>query len=841
MLQTIRVSLFMKLTGIRFNTLSYSTQLTWLAFLSIAISISFHLTALTSRALNQNQIQKQIEKYVLELVASRLMTQIDHENPSISKSEKEQLVKERVKQVIARDSMQFNQLRQNLFSAFQDARETYESRKNYLKESDPYYYYGLTKQLVEKGKYFEKLINGRFFNPMRFGMEGTWDWFTLHPYLGFFWYSIFKFFGNADLVKALCFFPVFFTAGIVLAYFFAARMFSVRPYSIFIGSLTLVLSPVVIQRTTYGWYDTDVYNYLFPCMILGILLRGINSKRWWAYSVLASLVTFLYSLFWIAHEFIVIWVCVVSLIGFIAGFFLRFKERNRFLGFAFLYLFLSVLWGGVFFGFSQFGDVISNHLQGVQKMVREGVSSDIWPTSYYTTVELLPGTFRRIIHLSGNYISFLIGLLGCATYGIHLARQQKKLEMAHYLGFVLIFLIVFAMAFKSERFSNTWVIPLAFCVMFGFEWLMVHNWKFNPIVKNTVVSIVFIFPLLFGAQFSVRIPNTIMNDTWHSVLLEINQKTPANSIVNSWWPPGYFIMSVANRKAAADGGGQGSPHNMLIAKALYSADQYQSAGLFRMVNLSGNQSFDYLNSLGFSLTASFDLIMEIVSLPREQAVRMLREKLNDEQIKTFLKLTHGEGKPIPTYVLIYNELVDDSRDQQIMAFWDFKRAQILKDFSQLDSEFGYGSDYYGDAEIIIRGFRKYQPAANLAKRENDFLFFSNGLILNLSLMDAVIDSPEQKIRARPWSLYYLDQGQLVERKYPEAEAVSSSALIFKSGDDYRSVLADRDLIKSMLFRLYYLKGEGLNVFKPFILKNDPKTKQSIYVFEIDWKKFENRF
>jgi len=35
--------------------------------------------------------------------------------------------------------------------------------------------------------------------------------------------------------------------------------------------------------------------------------------------------------------------------------------------------------------------------------------------------------------------------------------------------------------------------------------------------------------------------------------------------------------------------------------------------------------------------------------------------------------------------------------------------------------------------------------------------------------------------------------------------------------------------------LYYLKGKGLNHFKPYIYSDDPLTKTTIIVYKIDWE------
>jgi len=42
----------------------------------------------------------------------------------------------------------------------------------------------------------------------------------------------------------------------------------------------------------------------------------------------------------------------------------------------------------------------------------------------------------------------------------------------------------------------------------------------------------------------------------------------------------------------------------------------------------------------------------------------------------------------------------------------------------------------------------------------------------------------------------------------------------------------------LLFRLYYLGGKGLSVFKPFLSSSDPATKTVLCVYQIDWAMLE---
>ena len=101
-------------------------------------------------------------------------------------------------------------------------------------------------------------------------------------------------------------------------------------------------------------------------------------------------------------------------------------------------------------------------------------------------------------------------------------------------------------------------------------------------------------------------------------------------------------------------------------------------------------------------------------------------------------------------------------------------------------------------------------AAALSQRRGDFLSFTNGLRVNLATHEALIFLPEKKLQGAPSSLFYFEKGQLLEKVFRGEGGLDISALVFEDQGSFYSVLADARLIRSLLFRLYYLQGRGLS-------------------------------
>ena len=227
---------------------------------------------------------------------------------------------------------------------------------------------------------------------------------------------------------------------------------------------------------------------------------------------------------------------------------------------------------------------------------------------------------------------------------------------------------------------------------------------------------------------------------------------------------------------------------------------------------------------------------------RTEAFLELPLFLTKEQKNSLLDKTHGNGKMPPSYVLVYNDLVEQNLAVSVMAQWDFRKAQEIQDQRRGGSRGVLGalgknssSSYIQDLLNVSGEFAKYTPASPLDKREGSYLFFANGVRVDLSTKDALIFIPSKRVQGRPATLFYLDQGQLVEKTF-QGNAVNASVLFFEDAGTFYSVIADARLIRSLLFRLYYLKGQGLVFFKPLLEKGSLSGGTVVRVFELDREK-----
>jgi len=301
-------------------------------------------------------------------------------------------------------------------------------------------------------------------------------------------------------------------------------------------------------------------------------------------------------------------------------------------------------------------------------------------------------------------------------------------------------------------------------------------------------------------------------------------------------------MSLANRRVIFDGGSQDRPEGYWLSRALFATEERVALRILRMINSQGDQALDYLRSLGFYLPESVGLLSDMLQFDQSIVEPKLSNFLTAEQTEQLRRLVYGQTAPPPTYLMIYKDMVDQNVAIQLIAGWNFKKAYEKKigDEGKQPSWSraipSRSKDYVNETLALSQRFRRYTAEAKLKERNGDTLIFSNGLSLDLNTKEGWVNLPNKGFKGRPISLLYWNGNQLVEKDF-SGEQVNASAFLIQDGNVYTSVLAERELLRSLLYQLYYLKGKGFQFIKFVTSVEDPKVDNVIRLFEIDWSAF----
>ncbi|MBF0505002.1 MAG: hypothetical protein HQL14_07865 [Candidatus Omnitrophica bacterium] len=709
-------------------------------------------------------------------------------------------------------------------------------QKIYLLESDPYDFYNLTENILAHGRIAEIIKGSKYFNPLMCAPFGYWQPFTLHPYLGFLIYKFIQLFNpSISLMSAVAVTPLFTYLLILAAFLWVCRVLNYSVIASFVGALFLTMAPINLKRGSLGWFRTDPYNILFPLLLLGCLLlalRALSKKDSLLWAIIFGITLSIYALFWHGWGllFFIGMACAVCAAGY--NFFIK-KDQIQaidnllFLG---LYIFANLVVVSLCFSFKDFFILFKEGFGELGKFTHRGL--DLWPNLFMTVGELKKPLLSEIITSSGGPVFILLALGGWLS-GLWLSFKNFRDSRTVDTLILTIFLTVTVLlSLHGERFVLFATIPLSVLSAAAVDSIPYLERIKNGVWIRLSLAALLTTLILFNANRDIRTVLTpIFNSTWEEALVKIKNSTPTDSIVNSWWAPGHFIKGIAHRSVPFDGASlDQSAVAYWMANIFLSQDEDHARGLLRMLNSSGNRPAEFLMQCGLKLSDATTLLHAIASESRDQATGTLKGILNDDQIHNLLLLTHQ--KHPHSYVLIYTELVDGNLMLAFSGRWNIKKIEEINDHPEmLRSVPNRNSPAFIDfLWNTMGGPPKYSEALPLIAQNGKQLVFRENLSIDLTTMETQIQSPQYG-SGQPLSVFYIKDGIITEHKNSQG-ILNYSVLLYQEDGQYVARLMDHALANSLIMKLYYFDGHGLQYFKPLILSRDLTGRTRIKVFEV---------
>lgn len=842
-------------------------------------------------------VKKVARTQVLNALREQIRTRLAAQAGRLDAAAEDKMVESQMASLLKSNEPQIRETVERMSEKF-DMSARVRSRR-YLTGADEYYYLYQTQNIYDTGRVSDRIKAGQYFDAFRLAPRGDWSWLNLHPYLGSYWARALIYFNpGMDVMEAACFFSLVLLMLIVALFFGLAASMKMRRAAAVLGCLALVLAPMFLQRGSFGTYDTDMYNILFPMIILISFFSSFGRPAKAAvHGALGGLLTGLYGLFWNGWPYIFVMMTGAVFVLFLAGCLFRNGSWRFLISYAACYALGSLASASLLLGpFNVYHSFLA-FLTVVPSFAGKAGLLVAWPDPFLGIGEAAHTPWKKVFFLGfgSNVMVGLAaaGLLWGTVYGIW-KRDFLRFSQA---VLITVFLFPVMMAHNTERFTLLVLLPAALAVMLGGEalfWLaeirqaivdslrgklrsIAFRMQSRPVFETvfraiSVVAAVFARPVMWGAKPLRKIPagvfvglafaafiaqplliaqivtgraRPIMNDTWYEVLNEIRTKTPDNAIVNTWWPPGYFVMALARRAVTTDGGSQQRPATYWMSRILMSDNEYEAAGILRMLNTSNNDALQFLEKLRIDSLQAMRVILNVVPVAREDAAGLILARMPADKRGRLLDATHGSGPAAPGYVMVYDDLITNTVSVNVMAKWDFRKARESQAGQKPKEPAGAGrpadrGDHVREQIDLSGGILKYTQESALEKREGDTLFFANGLKIDLASMTARVKVSGKEYDGQPMSLFYMDSGRLVENRNFGA-LIDASALLIKQGGTYTALLAHRDLIRSVMYRMFYLNGEGLRFFRSFLRKEGPSGEARptrILVFEFDQAAFE---
>ncbi len=731
-----------------------------------------------------------------------------------------------------------------------------ETGLTYLLEADSYTLARMTENLIKTGMLEDGLKHGveEYDTPILAPGGPQHFFFHLNTAL----YKLIRFFVPSLTLQSFFFFvPVFYSFVFLLVFYLIVRTYF-SDLTAFLAVFMTGFSPIVLHRSCAGWYDTDALNLMFPLLVVGCLSEALRDPsrilRLVFYSVAAGIGAAIYFYHWLGAGFIL----VLTVLFFLIQAVLRIVARhNPALSFWKPYFFVGLIFfvTASWLGETLTGKNIWETLGGMFSSVVLHARSiqDIWPETFWTVSELAPASLRQIAaHMYGPFI-FFPALIASLVVLI----RERNTERSNFVWMMFCWMIIMIkMSLTGHRFILFLSVPVfLFGSIFFFEYLpfWFRKWMngWIRIVAFLIYLVVFVFLIRTVYVSGENLAQDIrpdMTDSWQKALSYLDQHTPKDSILNSWWDFGSWFLYYGKRGVIFDGQTQRGSKAYWMARFLLERDETKAMNILKMLN-HGNHIFFMMKKRIPDPFLRVNVLETLISGQKATAQDVLERYgfSKDEMREIFERLY---AKPGPAYFIVDRSLVDKMMPISFLGNWDFKKFLIDQNkkrpreevLSKLQTAFGLAEEDYEKLDDtwtkLLKNFgrresfsRKFEFSSDSVQGQRgvDLVRFDNGVVFNDRSLETLYYSSVDSRFLIPNRTVIWRDGIRTESSGEKKEG-RQSVLISIQDDKYTSMIGSDELIDTMFVKLYFLGGAGVENFRPFYMDDE----NHIYVYQVEW-------
>ncbi|MBP2044846.1 STT3 domain-containing protein [Methanobacterium aggregans] len=584
----------------------------------------------------------------------------------------------------------------------------------YMYDMDSYYNYRMTKNYIERGYMGDTKVNGKEWDFHSYAPSGVpMDYPPLIVYLTAFIYKFINLFAAVPLLSVCFWLPALFAplAGVV-AYIFTRRF--TNNYGAAAAGILTVTAPFYFIRTVPAWFDTDMFNVLFPLLVTWLFIEAVQSENKRIrviYTILSAFSMLLFSIAWNGWQYQFYIILVFSIV-YAVWMKLKGNSVKNFVVTVGIFSVLTVILIGVLTGFLNVMKFLMGPIQLVNLSSANGTWAP-WPDTYVSVSELgIPSVYEVLSGIGPAFFGGIFGLMWILRVLLNKKLKKQFLSKMTWFSYLLLVswtIIGFFSLTKGARFIILLIPPLVISsgIMVGlavdYLSLLKRSGRFKVFRRNknliTILSLCLVLlvsvPAVFNTSESMQMLIPGANDDMWNAATWINSNTPNDTVIITDWSYGHFFSAVSDRPVAYDGRtayvetlpsrqfdssypyGSKSPstsREYWIDRAFSTTNESLSYGIFKMIATSGDMGYITLDKYTMNTIKSAEILNNILGLDKSSAKNVLVNEyhLNNTSADNVLNFTHPAH---PRHFIVVNVGLKGSWYFKF-GTWDFNTMQM---------------------------------------------------------------------------------------------------------------------------------------------------------------------
>ena len=290
---------------------------------------------------------------------------------------------------------------------------------------------------------------------------------------------------------------------------------------------------------------------------------------------------------------------------------------------------------------------------------------------------------------------------------------------------------------------------------------------------------------------------------WNSMQW-VKKNTSRDTVVMSWWDFGHLFAVAADRPVTFDGGSQNTPRAYWIGKALTTSNETLSRGILTMLSTSGYLAYETLDSYTDDSGKTAEILTATLGLPREEARAVMtgRYGLSDTEADSVLRYSHP-AKPKPFVLVLSSDMLGKAPWWTYFGTWDFKK--------KTGSRYGYYPSLASSKPQVVNNTTVIQTVNTMVDQNNVL-----GTIIekkaNTTNATIAVGNNMTVQKINPHKLTIIEGDLLVKNEVVDSDA-QLSLIVIGSGNQYTTIIMNRELEDSVFTKLFLLGGFNQTSFK----------------------------
>jgi len=290
---------------------------------------------------------------------------------------------------------------------------------------------------------------------------------------------------------------------------------------------------------------------------------------------------------------------------------------------------------------------------------------------------------------------------------------------------------------------------------------------------------------------------------WNSMQW-VKKNTTRDTVVMSWWDFGHLFAVAADRPVTFDGGSQNTPRAYWIGKALTTSNETLSRGILTMLSTSGDLAYETLDNYTDDSGKTAEILTETLGLPREEARAVMtgRYGLSDKEADSVLRYSHP-SKPKPFVLVLSSDMLGKAPWWTYFGTWDFRK--------KTGSRYGYYPSLGSSKPQVVNNTTVIQTVNTMVDRNNVL-----GTIIekkaNTTNATIAVGNNMTVQKINPHKLTIIEGNLLVKNEIVDSDA-QLSLIVIGSGNQYTTIIMNRELEDSVFTKLFLLGGFNQTSFK----------------------------